>query len=364
MVKKIGFVFMILLLVFSTTACSISREETAKQLLPAYKEITDAAGRTVIVPAKINTVYSVSPVGTIFMYTLAPDKIAGRNWEAADSEKKYTLASYSNLPVIGGAFGKDKTMNPEEVLKVKPDIILQTGIDDTSVSTADTLQNQLNIPVIVVRLGLDNIDQTYEFMGKLLGVEEQAQQLAEYCRQTMADVKAKAAAIPADKQVRVYYAEGNEGLETDPKDSQHTEVLDLVKGLNIADVAIQNGYGRSQVSIEQILFWNPEVIIVCFDQDFQSLKNGAYQVIANDAKWQQVQAVQQKRVYQIPYAPFNWFDRPPSVNRIIGIKWLANLLYPDYFKYDMKQETKEFYKKFYHVELTNQDVEDILQHAR
>ena len=56
-------------------------------------------------------------------------------------------------------------------------------------------------------------------------------------------------------------------------------------------------------------------------------------------------------MYEVPTAPFNWFDRPPSVNRMIGIKWLANLLYPNVFRYDMAAEVKDFYAKFYHYNL-------------
>ncbi len=364
MVKRISFVFAIVLLLFTCIACSTNKLENPVDKAAETRRIIDQAGRTVIVPAKIKKVYSVSPVGTIFMYTLAPDKLAGRNWEAAEGEKKYTLASYQSLPVLGGSFGKDKIMNQEEVLKVNPDLILQMGdINQASISTADILQQQLNIPVVVVGLDVEKMDQTYDFMGDLLDVKERAKKLAEYCKQTISDVKAKAAAIPTAKQVRVYYAEGNEGLETDPKGSAHTEVLDLVRGTNIADVAMQKGYGRTQVSIEQIMTWDPEVILVCYDQSFQTLQN-PYDFIQSDEKWKQLKAVQSKKIYKIPHAPFNWFDRPPSVNRIIGVKWLANLLYPDYFTYDIKQEMKEFYKLFYHVELTEQDVEDILQHAK
>ena len=40
-------------------------------------------------------------------------------------------------------------------------------------------------------------------------------------------------------------------------------------------------------------------------------------------------AVREKRVYLSPTAPFGWIDRPPSLNRVIGLKWLAGLFYPE-----------------------------------
>jgi len=365
MSKKVFLFLIVFLFCFSLTVWGAnSQTPKAGENKKETRIITDTAGRKVTVPAKIKKVYSVSPVGTIFMYTLAPDKIAGRNWETSVGEKKYTLKKYQKLPVLGGTFGKDKTMNKEEVLKVKPDLILLMGeTNRTAVSNAEKIQKQLKIPVVVVGMELTSLDQTYEFMGKLLGVEKRAGELAQYCRQTISEVKAKAAAIPANKRVKVYYAQGNEGLETDPKGSRHTEVLDLVGGINIADVEMQSGYGRTRVSLEQIFAWNPEIIIVCHDQEYQE-KGVPYQLILKDANWTKLQAVKNKKVFQIPYEPFNWFDRPPSVNRIIGVKWLANLLYPNYFKYDLKQETKEFYQKFYHIKITDGDVEELLKQAK
>ena len=74
-------------------------------------------------------------------------------------------------------------------------------------------------------------------------------------------------------------------------------------------------------------------------------------------------AVRNREVYETPQYPFNWIDRPPSVNRIIGIKWLANLFYPDVFHYDMRAETRRFYSEFYHWQLTDSELDRILATA-
>jgi iron complex transport system substrate-binding protein len=346
----------------SSHSAEISASSAEKK--PNTRSITDTAGRTLTVPAEINKVYSLSPVGTIFMYTLAPEKIAGLSWKPTEGEKKYTLESFQKLPLLGGNFGQGQTMSTEEVLKVNPDIILVLGdVGHTDVASADKIQEQVKIPVVVVEMKIDSIDKAYRFMGDLLGVKERAGELAEYTRKTINDVKATAKTIPEEKRVRVYYAEDKNGQSTDPSGSPHAEVLDLVGGINVAKVEITKGYGRTPVSIEQVLSWNPETIIVCFDQGFAA-ESSPYETILSDKGWSNVQAVKDKKVYMIPYLPFNWFDRPPSVNRIIGVKWLANLLYPDYFKYDMRQETKEFYQKFYHRALTDQELDEILANAQ
>ena len=67
------------------------------------------------------------------------------------------------------------------------------------------------------------------------------------------------------------------------------------------------------------------------------------------------------QVYLAPQSPFNWFENPPGANTIIGIPWTAKVLYPDKFKdMDLKNLTKEFYSEFYHYNLTDGDVSNIL----
>ena len=65
----------------------------------------------------------------------------------------------------------------------------------------------------------------------------------------------------------------------------------------------------------------------------------------------------------MPNKPFSWMDRPPSVNRFLGVQWVANLLYPDVYDIDLAETTKEFYKLFYSVDLTDDQVSDILKYA-
>ena len=89
------------------------------------------------------------------------------------------------------------------------------------------------------------------------------------------------------------------------------------------------------VSLEQLLVWQPAVIIVCVDRQFADGTGNWTRLMSNPA-WQNIAAVKNGKVYEIPSLPHNWFDRPPSVNRILGLVWLGNLLYPDRFKLDIR----------------------------
>jgi iron complex transport system substrate-binding protein len=328
-----------------------------------HRTIIDMAGRKVEIPMVVNSVYSTSPMGEVLMYTLAPSKITGMTWTLDDEEKSLLLDEYIKKPVLGGWFGKNTTGNPEVIIKAHPDIVLSMGyLEKTDISAAQRIQEKLGIPVVIVDGKFSSLDSSYLFFGKLIDKVARADTLARYFRSTYDSIKTVALRIPEEKKVRVYYAEGLNGLETDPKGSMHTEVLDLVGGINVADVSGMRGYGRGTISFEQLLLWKPQLVLVCLDHGYA---NGTeyYTRILSDPSWHLIDAIKNGNVYQIPSVPFNWFDRPPSVNRIMGLRWLSNLLYPDEFKTDIRAETKKFYELFYHRKLTDIELNMVLTNA-
>jgi iron complex transport system substrate-binding protein len=327
------------------------------------RTIVDMAGRKVTVPVKVSKVYATSQIGIIAIYTLNPDALAGWNFALGEGEKKFIPAKYHRLPVLGAWSGKNNTANLEQIIRVRPDCLISMGVLDRSYSdSADRIQQQLKIPVILVDGSLTKLDAAYRFLGDLMGCPARARELGAYCRRTVDGVAEAVVGIPPEKRVRVYYAEGMKGLETDPRGSMHTEVLEAAGGINVADVPLLKGYGRSAVSLEQLLAWNPDVIIAGYDKEAEN--GGLYRQILSDPTWGRLKAVQNRRVYQIPSDPFDWFDRPPGVNRIVGVEWLANLLYPGQVKLDPETAAKEFYRKFYRRTLTGAEVEELLRKAR
>ena len=108
--------------------------------------------------------------------------------------------------------------------------------------------------------------------------------------------------------------------------------------------------------VEQVVVWNPDTVIT-WDPNF-------YEAVWQDFYWQSVDAVASGRVYLSPTAPFGWIDRPPSLNRMIGLEWLAGLFYPDQANQDLREVTRSFYDLFYHVDLTDAELDRLLQWAK
>ena len=85
--------------------------------------------------------------------------------------------------------------------------------------------------------------------------------------------------------------------------------------------------------------------------------------VRGDPLWAGIEAVREGRVYLSPTAPFGWIDRPPSLNRMIGLEWMAGLLYPDLWDGDLREEARAFYRLYYHVDLSEEELDRLLEWA-
>ena len=335
-----------------------SEEQTETQETGETREITDMAGRKVTVPAAedIESVFSTGPVAAIFMYMVAPDKLLGWNYELNDVEKSIILEKYHNLP----NFGMGDAINYEAVIAANPTIALNCGkINDAMVSDCDALSKSLGIPVIAVDNELNNSAEAFRFMGELLGVEDHAEELAEYSEKIFTDI-ASLADIPEDEKVSVYFGNGEDSPETAPRGSQHAQILDAVNVTNVADLELGDG-SRVQISAEQLLAWNPDVIVVNGEPKADKSGNSAAEDILSNPDYASLKAVQDNKVYGTPNAPFSWVDRPAGPNRLIGMRWLSAVVYPEYIKCDVNEEIREFFNLFYHVDLSDEQLENVLK---
>lgn len=335
-----------------------SEEQTETQETGETREITDMAGRKVTVPAAedIESVFSTGPVAAIFMYMVAPDKLLGWNYELNDVEKSIILEKYHDLP----NFGMGDAINYEAVIAANPTIALNCGkINDAMVSDCDALSKSLGIPVIAVDNELNNSAEAFRFMGELLGVEDHAEELAEYSEKIFTDI-ASLADIPEDEKVSVYFGNGEDSLETAPRGSQHAQILEAVNVTNVADLELGDG-SRVQISAEQLLAWNPDVIVVNGEPKADKSGNSAAEDILSNPDYASLKAVQDNKVYGTPNAPFSWVDRPAGPNRLIGMRWLSAVVYPEYIKCDVNEEIREFFNLFYHVDLSDEQLENVLK---
>jgi iron complex transport system substrate-binding protein len=326
---------------------------SASFLVPAgvgAEIITDAAGRAIPVPRQVARVFPAGPPAAILLYTLAPELLIG--WPRANrpEECEFMLADICRRPEVGRLTGRGNTANLEVVSGLAPDLILDVGsVRETFVSLAERVQQQTGIPYALLDGRLAATEQTYRQLGRLVQREARSGELADYVASTKSTILERIARVPLEQRPRVYYARGPRGLETGLGGSINVETIEFLGARNVASSA--RG-GLTNVSLEQVLLWNPEVIIT-IDRDFAAS-------VTSDPSWRSIAAVRAGRVHLSPKLPFGWVDFPPSVNRIVGLWWLAKMLYPDRFHEDLAPITRDFYARFYHVDLTDEQIGRVL----
>lgn len=326
----------------------------ARPALAQTRTVTDAAGRKVTIPAKIEKVFAAGTPAAITLYTLVPDKLAGWPDLIRGDRASYLPAQYAALPVTGRLTGRANTANVESVLKAKPDLVIDIGtIAPIYASLADRVQQQTGIPYVLLDGALTKAPALYRQLGEILDARQDAEPLATYATDMLVQVRDRVSYVPRTDRARVYYARGPEGLETGLAGSINAEMLDVVGAQNVAVTGEKRNIAT--VSPEQILTWNPEDIVT-IDRRF-------YQAVWQNPIWEDVDAVKFKRVFLAPDKPFGWFDSPPATNRLIGLKWLCNKLYNGLFTGDFAAETHDFYRRFYHIDLTQAQLVALLEPA-
>jgi iron complex transport system substrate-binding protein len=311
--------------------------------------VTDATGRALPVPAKVERVFPAGPPAAILLYTLAPDLLLG--WPRANrpEECAFMLADVCARPEVGRITGRGNTANLESVLALKPDLILDVGSTTaTFVSLAERVQQQTGIAYALLDGRFDAIAETYRKLAELTGRQADADRFARYADTTIKSTVGRVAAIEPSARPRVYYARGPRGLVTGLGGSINVETIEMLA----QNVAGANKGGLANVSVEQLLLWNPDVIVT-IDQDFAAN-------VRSDPALASMKAVRDGRVHLSPKMPFGWVDFPPSVNRLIGLWWLAKILYPDKFPEDIRALTRDFYTMFYHRTPEDAQIDHVL----
>ncbi|GMG83132.1 iron ABC transporter substrate-binding protein [Paralimibaculum aggregatum] len=312
--------------------------------------VTDSAGRRVEVPETIGRVFAAGPPAAVFLYVLAPETMLGWPRALRPEERPFIAAPYRDLPEHGRLTGRGGEANLERVIAAAPDLILDFGsVRETYVDLADRVQAQTGIPYVLIDGRFEATAEALRLMGAILGVEERAERLARDVEGTLARVDAVLAGVPEAARPRVYLARGPAGLETGTRGSINSEIIERAGGVNVAEAP---GRGRIvQASIEQVIVADPEVIVT-WDAGF-------HRRVRADPLWAGIAALRAGRVLLAPTAPFGWIDRPPSINRMMGLRWMAGRLWPERWGGRLRDEIREFYALYYQVALTEAELDTL-----
>jgi iron complex transport system substrate-binding protein len=322
---------------------------------PAWAQgrtFVDSAGRKVVLPNTVNRVFVAGPPASVLVYVVAPDAMVGWVRLPSPAEKEFLIAPARDLPETGRLTGRGDKVSLERLVAAKPDLVVDFGsVTETYVSLANRVQEQTGIPYVLIDGSFAKTPSSLRLAADMLGKPARGAELAAHAEKAFARVDDLLAKVLADKRPRVFLARGAEGLETGGRGSINTEIIERVGGINVAEGL--GGRGNiANASLEQVIAWQPDVIVTLDRTFFQGVK----------AKpgWDQVNAVKQGRVFLSPNLPWGWIDAPPSLNRLIGLNWLLTTFYGAQAGVDLRAETRSFYALFYGVTLDEPQLDRLL----
>lgn len=322
----------------------------------ATQQFTDSAGRDVTLPQEITRVAASGSTAQMILMTIAPELLIGLASSPSAAQMPYFPEDMWYLPTFGQFYGSKANMNMEALIDAQPQIIIDLGdAKESVVDDMNGIQKQTGIPTVFIEATIETMPQAYRTLGKLLNREEQGERLAEFVERTLDMAEENSAKLSESERKTVMFGTGSTGLACNAAGSVQADVIELVGAVNaIESGEISNRNGGTTVNLEQVYVYDPQVIILSAGGPYETLQDG---------EWSGLTAVRSGDYYEIPNLPYDWMSSPPSVNRVLGVWWLGNLLYPELYDYDMIAVSQEFYSLFWHYELSEDEARTLMAHS-
>lgn len=323
------------------------KEEKASEKEDTFV-FTDDAGRKVVLPKNIERVGAAGHTASLFIYSVAPEKLVGWARNKKPEEAKYFPKVRSDIVEWGTFYGTKSTLNKEELVRVQPQLIVDFGQKKANiVEDLDNIQKDTGIPIVFIAGDLSDMRSSYEKIGKLLDKEEHVKKIVEYI-----DKANKLANTKNDKK-SFYQGEGDKGLNANPSGNPQQKPLELNGMKNVIKLSNKSDHGGNEVSMEDLISANPDVIILG--------ENGIFKDIKKLNIWKNFKAVKNNDVYEIPHVGISWLGRPAASNQILGIVFSSyvndnNIMNMDEFK----SLVQDYYRLFMHYSMDDKEAMEII----
>lgn len=343
--KKLILISFIMVYMMNIFACKKQNEVRDTE----YRRFVDSIGREVSVKRNIKRIAVTGPLAQITVFPIAADKLVGVSTPFLDIAKKYFDKKYLELPVIGQLYGSSGSLNLETLISTGADIVIDVGAAKSKVTTDfDDIMMKTGIPMVHITLDINDIKKTYDILGDLLNEKDKAKEVGTYLGDLVSDTKEKMSSL---NKKRIVYCLGEDGLNVIAEKSYFSEVINMVAD-NAAKIENPTSKGTGdKINIEELYNINPEYII--FDN-----KNIEKNVLGR-IEWQKIDAIKNNKYYIVPESPFNIMGFPPAVQKVLGARWLMSTLYAEEVDIDIKNEFKTFFKKIYHCDIDDKEIEEM-----
>lgn len=339
---------LVLVIILFLTACGQTNDIKREDI--ETHEVVDCSGRSVEIPVdveRIGCMYTVS--GHIVTMLGSGDKIVA----VTNGLKRDKLLHKINPSILEAVTAKvSGSINIEELLKVNPDVVFIDKVIGSNEEEKAKFE-KFNIPYLIVDFhSIKEQQYLVDLIGKVVGNEEKATEFNDFYDDVVNKVSNLTNDIPKEEKYRVYHSV-NEVIRTDGNLSLGMEWTKIAGCNNIAeDMDLDTEDDDYYTNVEQILLWNPEVIL--------ANEQGVDEYIKNQPMFSTIDAVVNDRVYLLPVGISRW-GHSTSIETVLAIPFAAKKLYPKYCEnIDVKSITREYYNRFFDYQLSNEELEQLM----
>jgi iron complex transport system substrate-binding protein len=330
------------------------------------RTVTDQGGNVVTVPDKVDRVVIVAPWPLASVYCLymgSGEKLVGVHPAIKSAgEFSHLMKVAPQIADCESDFIKVDDINIESLMKLEPDVVLYSS---SNAANAEQIRNA-GIPAVGFSVSIakfntvETVNSWVKLLGEVFGEEDRASGITEYGREVAAMIKERIGDIPKEDMpsaLMLYHYDDTQILASGSTffgqywcdATGMRSVSENMKGSGI------------EVNMEQIYEWAPDMIFVTNFVPY--LAEDFYSNVIPGEDWSGVPAVINRQVHKFPLGMYRWF--PPSSDSALTLLWLAKKAHPDLFAdIDLDAEIKTYYKRFYNVTLTDEEVARIYNPPR
>ncbi len=301
------------------------------------RTVTDQAGRDVVIPAEVNRIVTTWRPCTFMVFAVGgQEKLVGVDNGSVSTP--FTSGVYPEIENVSKVGDKKSGINIEEVVAAEPDVVC-VWAEAANDGVIEQLETQ-GIPcLVIVPESAEDMKVGAALLGEVLGTTEQAEKILDYYDDTIAMIQERLKDVPEEEKARVYLAGAHGILSSCGSDFYQHFLIEQAGGVNVA-AELQGGW--QNVSPEQLVTWDPDVIIAD-----PYCKESMEDILKMDPGLKVLQAVKNDELYSFPKIGQWSFPIPQSA---MGILWLSKTIYPEQFEdVDFEEEVNSYYEEFFGV---------------
>jgi iron complex transport system substrate-binding protein len=329
---------------------------------PEERIITDLSGNEVTIPGKIDKVAitSMSPMVPIYIYYMnGTNKLVGANSAGLTYAKAGIMGNiYGSLDSVNADFVAGVDVNEERLIQLDPDLVFYTGNrQDEYKVHHDAGLNAVGFPTAmsdVTKNGnnpMNHLENWLNQMGVIFGNNGRGDSLIDYNNKVQSEVADRLEGVTEKPKVMIVFSYTQSGISVAGDNHYSQWWIESTGGVNVA-----SGFeGTKTVNMEQIIEWDPDIIY--FAKGDGLMPSDVYDKTYDD--WSAVTAVKNEQVWVFP--SMSYFSYAPALENALTMQWMAQKNHPEEFTdFDLEQEIKDYFKKFFNYNVTEDDIEDFL----